>query len=117
MMIAHGKAVVRATKRSCVIVDLPFGSYQESPEQAFRTSARIMAETGCQAVKLEGGVEMADTVRFLTERGVPVLAHVGLMPQSVNTAGGFRAQGGMRRNRPASWPTPARSRKPALSAW
>lgn len=93
MMIAHGKAVVRATKRSCVIVDLPFGSYQESPEQAFRTSARIMAETGCQAVKLEGGVEMADTVRFLTERGVPVLAHIGLMPQSVNTAGGFRAQG------------------------
>lgn len=93
MMIAHGKAVVRATKRCCIVVDLPFGSYEESPEQAFRTAARVMAETGCQAIKLEGGVEMADTVRFLTKRGVPVLAHIGLMPQSVNAAGGFRAHG------------------------
>jgi len=93
MMIAHGKAVVRATEQALVVVDLPFGSYQESPQQAFRTAAKVMAETGCQAVKIEGGQEMADTVRFLTERGVPVLAHVGLMPQSVNTAGGFKARG------------------------
>lgn len=93
MMIAHGTAVVRATKQALVVVDLPFGSYQESPEQAFRTAARVMAETGCQAVKLEGGREMADSIRFLTERGVPVFGHVGLMPQSVNTAGGYRAQG------------------------
>jgi 3-methyl-2-oxobutanoate hydroxymethyltransferase len=93
MMIAHGKAVVRATEQALIVVDLPFGSYQESPQQAFRTAARIMSETGCQAIKIEGGREMAETVRFLTERGVPVLAHVGLMPQSVNTAGGFKAQG------------------------
>jgi 3-methyl-2-oxobutanoate hydroxymethyltransferase len=93
MMIAHGRAVVRATKRACVVVDLPFGTYQESPQQAFRSAARVMAETGCQAVKLEGGVEMAETVRFLTERGVPVFGHVGLMPQSINTAGGYRARG------------------------
>ena len=93
MMIAHGKAVVRSTKESLVVVDLPFGSYQESPEQAFRSSARVMAETGCQAIKLEGGQEMAETIRFLTERGVPVFAHIGLMPQSVNTAGGYGAKG------------------------
>jgi 3-methyl-2-oxobutanoate hydroxymethyltransferase len=93
MMVAHGRAVARATKQALVVVDLPFGSYQESPQQAFRTAARVMAETGCQAIKLEGGREMAESVRFLTERGVPVFGHVGLMPQSVNTAGGFRARG------------------------
>jgi len=93
MMLAHGTAVVRATAHSCVIVDLPFGTYQESPQAAFRAAARIMAETGCSGVKLEGGVEMAETVRFLTARGIPVLGHVGLMPQSVNAAGGFRVQG------------------------
>ena len=93
MMIAHGAAVMRASSQALVVVDLPFGNYQESREQAFRTASRIMAETGCAAVKLEGGVEMADTVRFLAERGVPVMGHVGLMPQSVNTAGGFRVQG------------------------
>ena len=93
MMVAHGAAVVRASARACVIVDLPFGSYQESPQAAFRAAARVMAETGCSGVKLEGGVEMADTVRFLTARGVPVLGHIGLMPQSVNAAGGFRVQG------------------------
>lgn len=92
-MVAHGQAVVRGARRACVVVDLPFGSYQESPEQAFRTAARVLAETGCAAVKLEGGREMAETVGFLTSRGVPVLGHVGLMPQSVNTVGGFRAQG------------------------
>jgi 3-methyl-2-oxobutanoate hydroxymethyltransferase len=93
MMIAHGAAVMRATSQSLVVVDLPFGSYQESREHAFRTAARIMAETGCTAVKLEGGVEMAGTVRFLTERGIPVMGHVGLMPQSVNAEGGFKVQG------------------------
>jgi len=72
---------------------MPFGSYQESPAQAFRNAARIMAETGCGAVKLEGGAEMADTVRFLTQRGVPVCGHIGLMPQAVNATGGFRTQG------------------------
>ena len=93
MMIAHGRAVTRSTEHACVIVDLPFGSYQESPEQAFRTAARIMTETGCQGVKLEGGAEMAETVRFLNERGVPVFGHVGLLPQYVNAAGGYRVRG------------------------
>ena len=93
MMIAHGQAVMRGSNRACVIVDLPFGSYQESPEQAFRSAARVMKEVGCAGVKLEGGVEMAPTIRFLVRRGIPVLGHIGLMPQSVNTVGGFRSQG------------------------
>ena len=89
MMIAHGAAVVRGVRRACVVVDLPFGSYEESPAQAFRTASRVLAETGCAAVKLEGGVEMAETIAFLTRRGVPVLSHVGLMPQFVNALGGY----------------------------
>lgn len=93
MMVAHGGAVVRGSKRACVVVDMPFASYQESPAQAFRSAARVMAETGCQAVKLEGGAEMAETIAFLTQRGVPVMGHVGLTPQSVNTLGGYRALG------------------------
>ncbi len=93
MMIAHGAAVVRGAGQSCVIVDMPFGSYQESPARAFRNAARIMAETGAAGVKLEGGTAMAETIRFLVERGVPVLGHIGLQPQSVNAIGGFRAQG------------------------
>ena len=93
LMVAHGAAVVRGARRACVVVDLPFGSYQESPEQAFRSAARVMSETGCAAVKLEGGTEMAPTIQFLCARGIPVLGHVGLMPQSVNAIGGFRAQG------------------------
>lgn len=93
MMIAHGRAVMRGASHACVIVDLPFGSYQESKEQAFRNAVRIMQETGCDGVKLEGGEEMAETVAFLTSRGVPVFGHVGLMPQFVNTAGGFRSLG------------------------
>lgn len=92
MMIAHGAAVVRSTRHALVVVDLPFGSYQESPQQAFRNAARVLAETGATAVKLEGGVEMAETIRFLTRRGIPVCGHIGLMPQAVN-ASGFRAQG------------------------
>jgi len=93
MMIAHGAAAVRGAKRACVIVDMPFGSYQESPAQAFQNAARIMAETGAAGVKIEGGEAMAETVRFLVERGIPVLGHIGLQPQSVNVIGGFRAQG------------------------
>ncbi len=93
MMIAHGGAVMRGSAHAMVVVDLPFGGYQESPRQAFRNAARIMAETGCAAVKLEGGEEMAETVRFLTRRGIPVMGHVGLMPQSVHAAGGFKVQG------------------------
>lgn len=93
MMIAHGAAVMRGAQRACVIVDLPFGSYQESPVQAFRNAARVMAETGCSGVKLEGGVEMAETVSFLVARGIPVLGHIGLMPQSVHGQGGFRTHG------------------------
>jgi 3-methyl-2-oxobutanoate hydroxymethyltransferase len=93
MMVAHGAAVMRGSSRALVVVDLPFGAYQEGPAQAFRSAARVMAETGCAAVKLEGGSEMAETVRFLTRRGVPVMGHVGLMPQSVQAAGGFKVQG------------------------
>ena len=93
MMILHGAAVVRSSARALVIVDMPFGSYQESPEQAFRSAARIMAETGCTGVKLEGGSEMAETVEFLTRRGIPVMGHIGLQPQSVHGAGGYRVMG------------------------
>ena len=93
MMIAHGQAVMRGVERANVVVDMPFGSYQESREQAFRNAVRLMQETGCDAVKLEGGAEMAETIRFLTERGIPVMGHVGLMPQQVNTSGGYRSLG------------------------
>ncbi|KQY27032.1 3-methyl-2-oxobutanoate hydroxymethyltransferase [Rhizobium sp. Root482] len=93
MMIAHGQAVMRGSEKACVVVDLPFGSYQQSKEQAFASAARILKETGCSAVKLEGGAEMAETVDFLTQRGIPVLGHVGLMPQLVNTMGGYRSVG------------------------
>lgn len=93
MMIAHGAAVKRGATRALVAVDLPFGSYQESPAQAFRNAARVMAETGCAAVKLEGGEVMAETIAYLTARGIPVLGHIGLQPQSVNTYGGYGARG------------------------
>jgi 3-methyl-2-oxobutanoate hydroxymethyltransferase len=93
MMILHGKAVRRGLERAFMVVDLPFGAYEESPEQAFRNAARVMVETGCAAIKLEGGERIADTIRFLTERGIPVMAHVGLTPQAVNALGGYRVQG------------------------
>lgn len=93
MMCAHGAAVVRGSYHSVVIVDLPFGSYEASPEAAFRSASRILAETGCAAVKLEGGAAMAETIHFLTQRGIPVMAHVGLTPQAVNTLGGYSARG------------------------
>jgi len=93
MMILHGRAVMRGADRALVVIDMPFGSYEEGPEQAFRNAARIMAETGAGAVKLEGGVHMAQTIAFLVARGIPVMAHIGLTPQSVNTLGGYKVQG------------------------
>ncbi|PWE27442.1 3-methyl-2-oxobutanoate hydroxymethyltransferase [Pararhodobacter marinus] len=93
MMITHGKAVVRGTKRALIVVDMPFGTYEESPQMAFRNAARIMTETMCQAVKLEGGARMAETIRYLVDRGIPVMAHIGLTPQSTNVMGGFKTQG------------------------
>src|SRR5690242_5536755 len=89
MMIAHGAAVVRGSYHSLVIVDMPFATYEQSPQQAYASAARILAETGCAAVKLEGGAAMAETIAFLTRRGIPVMAHVGLTPQSVNALGGY----------------------------
>ncbi|KKC25254.1 3-methyl-2-oxobutanoate hydroxymethyltransferase [Sphingomonas sp. SRS2] len=93
MMIAHGAAVVRGSYHSLVVIDMPFGSYEESPQQAFRSAARIMKETGAAAVKLEGGEAMAETVAFLAARGIPVVGHVGLTPQAVNALGGYGARG------------------------
>jgi 3-methyl-2-oxobutanoate hydroxymethyltransferase len=92
-MIVHGRAAVRGTKRALIVVDMPFGSYEEGPEAAFRSAVRIMKETDCGAVKLEGGARLGPTIRFLVDRGIPVMAHIGLTPQSVNTLGGFKAQG------------------------
>jgi 3-methyl-2-oxobutanoate hydroxymethyltransferase len=93
MMCAHGAAVVRGSYHAVVVVDMPFGSYEASPEQAFASASRILAETGCAAVKMEGGAVMAPTIRFLTERGIPVMAHIGLTPQAINTLGGYGARG------------------------
>jgi 3-methyl-2-oxobutanoate hydroxymethyltransferase len=93
MMCAHGAAVVRGSWHALVAVDMPFGSYEESPEQAFRNAARVMKETGAAAVKLEGGEAMAETIAFLSARGIPVVGHVGLTPQAVNALGGYRARG------------------------
>jgi 3-methyl-2-oxobutanoate hydroxymethyltransferase len=93
MMILHGQAVMRGITRAMPVIDMPFGSYEESPQHAFRNASRLMAETGAPAVKLEGGQHMADTIAFLTARGVPVMAHIGLTPQSVNTLGGYKVVG------------------------
>jgi 3-methyl-2-oxobutanoate hydroxymethyltransferase len=93
MMILQGQAVMRGTKRALIVVDLPFGSYEASREQAFASAARVMKETGCGAIKLEGGTRMAETIAFLTQRGIPVMGHVGLTPQAINALGSFRAQG------------------------
>lgn len=93
LMIMHGRAVVRGTKQALIVVDMPFGTYEESPQIAFRNAARIMKETNCGAVKLEGGARMAETIHFLMERGIPVMGHIGLTPQSTNTLGGFKTQG------------------------
>jgi len=93
MMILQGRAVMRGSKHALVVVDMPFGSYEASKEQAFHAAARILKETHCGAVKLEGGKRMAETIAFLVERGIPVMGHIGLTPQSINTLGTFRAQG------------------------
>jgi 3-methyl-2-oxobutanoate hydroxymethyltransferase len=93
MMCAHGAAVVRGSWHALVAVDMPFGSYEGSPEQAFASASRILKETGCAAVKLEGGEAMAETVAFLTQRGIPVIGHVGLTPQAVNMLGGYGVRG------------------------
>lgn len=93
MMCAHGAAVVRGSWHALVAVDMPFGSYEASPEQAFESAARILKETGCAAVKLEGGQAMAPTIEFLSHRGIPVIGHVGLTPQAVNILGGYGARG------------------------
>ena len=93
MMAAHGAAVVRGSYHAVVVIDMPFGSYEASPEQAFASAARLMKETGAAAVKLEGGAAMAPIVRFLSERGIPVMGHVGLTPQAVNALGGYGARG------------------------
>jgi len=93
MMILHGQAVMRGSKKALVVVDLPFGSYEDSPIQAFKSASRVMMETGCQAIKIESGSYAAETISYLTERGIPVMSHVGLRPQSMNVLGGFKARG------------------------
>lgn len=93
MMIAHGAAVARGASKALVVVDMPFGSYEESPQQAYRNAVRVLRETGASAVKLEGGRVMAETIAFLTSRGIPVMGHIGLLPQSVNASGGYAALG------------------------
>lgn len=93
MMAAHGAAVVRGSYHAAVVVDMPFGAYEASPQQAFESASRLLKETGCAAVKLEGGAAMAETVAFLTQRGIPVMGHVGLTPQAVNVLGGYNARG------------------------
>jgi 3-methyl-2-oxobutanoate hydroxymethyltransferase len=93
MMILQGHAVMRGSSKALVVVDMPFGSYEASKEQAFMNAARVMKETGCGAIKVEGGRRLAETIAFLTQRGVPVMGHIGLTPQAINTIGSFRAQG------------------------
>jgi 3-methyl-2-oxobutanoate hydroxymethyltransferase len=93
MMIMHGQAVVRASQSACIVVDMPFGSYEGSPEVAYHNAARIMQETGCTAIKLEGGAHMAPTIAFLVKRGIPVMAHIGLTPQAVHAMGGYKTSG------------------------
>ncbi len=96
LMIMHAQAVVRGSSRSLVVVDMPFGSYEESPSEAFRNAARVMKETGCGAIKIEGGTHMAETIRYLTDRGIPVMSHIGMTPQAVNTIGSFKPRGRFR---------------------
>ena len=93
LMIMHAQAVVRGSTRALVVVDMPFGSYEESPAIAFRNAARVLKETGCGAIKLEGGVHMAETIRYLSERGIPVMSHIGMTPQAINTIGSFSPRG------------------------
>jgi 3-methyl-2-oxobutanoate hydroxymethyltransferase len=96
LMIMHAQAVVRGSSRALVVVDLPFGSYEESPTIAFRNAARVLKETGCGAVKIEGGAHMAETIRYLSDRGIPVMSHIGMTPQAVNMIGSFKPRGRFR---------------------
>jgi 3-methyl-2-oxobutanoate hydroxymethyltransferase len=96
LMIMHAQAVVRGSRRALVVVDMPFGSYEESPQVAFRNASRVLKETGCGAVKVEGGVHMAETIRYLTDRGIPVMSHIGMTPQAVNMIGSFKPRGRFR---------------------
>ena len=98
LMIMHGRAVMRGAKHALVVVDMPFGSYEESPAQAFRNAAMVIKETQCGAVKIEGGRRMQETIRHLTDRGIPVMAHIGLTPQYINMFGGFKTQGRTRKD-------------------
>lgn len=93
MMIMHGQAVMRGSQKALVVVDMPFGSYEDGKERAFRNASRMLMETGCQAIKIESGSYAAETIRYLVERGIPVMSHVGLRPQSHHVLGGFRARG------------------------
>ena len=106
-MIAHTQAVMRGSRHAAVILDMPFGTYQESNEQAYRNCARAIAESGAQALKLEGGEELVATVEFLSKRGIQVMAHIGLMPQRVHEMGGFKAQG-KEEDAQSRWPAIAR---------
>jgi len=99
-MILHGKAVMRGSKHALIVVDMPFGSYEESPQIAFRNAARVIQETGCGAIKLEGGARMAETIHYLSQRGIPVMGHIGLTPQMIQIFGGFKTQG----RTVAEWP-------------
>ena len=96
LMIMHAQAVVRGSTRALVVVDMPFGSYEESPTIAFRNAARVLKETGCGAIKIEGGAHMADTIRYLSDRGIPVMSHIGMTPQAVNMIGSFKPRGRLR---------------------
>jgi len=100
MMIAHGKAVMRGSKHALVVVDMPFGSYEESPQVAFRNAVKVIQETGATAVKMEGGARLAETIKYLVQRGIPVMGHIGLTPQATNIMGGFKTQG----RTEAEWP-------------
>ena len=93
MMILHGKAVMRGSKKALVAVDMPFGSYERSPQQAFENASRIMSETGCQAIKIESGTYAAETIDFMAQRSIPVIGHIGLRPQAALADGGFKAKG------------------------
>lgn len=93
MMILHGQAVMRGSSQAFVVIDMPFGSYETNSDQAFLNAARIMQETGCQAVKIESGTYAATQIAHMVERGIPVMGHVGLRPQAINVDGGFRAKG------------------------
>ncbi len=93
MMIMHGQAVMRGSRRAMVVIDMPFGSYEGGPERAYENAVRVMKETGAQAIKVESGPAVTETIAYLTARGVPVMGHVGLRPQSVLVDGAFRAKG------------------------